>query len=376
MPNNNAFPISLVSMLVVICLMLGMPADAKEDSVCPDMSGHEQTLNQGEQYLQEHGGGGSSAGFGFDVPTTNPWADPGSSVNVKSEIPVINDWRPGWTTIDAARLEEQINNLPLKTETEIESAEVSLRALEADARYDTARRLLRKMLVARMSITPNNKRGLEDIRADIRRVAMLQSAAVYEKQKQFSAALSVYSLLIHSIASSKDTDLTVKLAFLSPLPHKLDEIGADRIKEVKELQEEALILCTGYRKALQDCGRMAERLDTTGWKLEKAGMNELAEKAFKESLAIKIKILGNDDPDTLAAYGDQARLSADKGHYAEAQNIYERALLQYRKLPNPGRSYATMLENYGDMLNRMNQTTKADAIYAEAKRYYKATKGN
>src|SRR5277367_160050 len=66
MPNNNAFPGSLASMLVFIFSMQGTRVCANEDSVCPDMSEHEQTLNQAEQYYQEHGGGGGSGdGFGF-----------------------------------------------------------------------------------------------------------------------------------------------------------------------------------------------------------------------------------------------------------------------------------------------------------------------
>jgi tetratricopeptide (TPR) repeat protein len=400
MPNAKGVPCSIGSMIAVVFLMQGMPALAKEDAVCPDMSGHEQTLNEGEQYFQEHGGSGSS-GFGFpdvgwehhtEVEEDSPFANPSFTfAGIKMESPrqkrMLSDSRLQKFPKDHPELKEwskwfrvgsileQIDDLPLKTTTQIESAELGVRELAAATEYDAAQRLLQRILAARIRVTPNDRGDIEAIRDDIRRITMIQAASAYEKDKQLPAALSNYNLVIESIDSARDLDLAAKLAFLSPVSSRLDKIGADGNKEARQLQLKVADLCTGYRRSL-DCIHMAERLDANGWRLEKAGMTEMAQKAFKESLEIKTKNLGQDDPDTLAAYGDQARLCADEGHFAEAQDIYERTLAKYRKLQNRGTPYASMLESYGDMLNRMGHTAKANAIYAEARNYYKTIKGN
>jgi Tetratricopeptide repeat len=400
MPNAKSVPGSIASMIAVVFLVQGMPVLAKEDAVCPDMSEHEQTLNEGEQYFQEHGGSGSS-GFGFpdvgwehhaEIEKESPFSNPSftfAGIRLESQWqkrmssypdmqillkdhPELKEWSK-W--FNAGSILEQIDNLPLKTTTQIESAELGVKELAAATEYDAAQRLLQRILAARIRVTPNDRGDIEAIRDDIRRITMIRTANAYEKGKQLPAALSTYNLLIESIDSARDLDLAAKLAFLSPVSSRLDKIAAGGSTEARQLQLKVADLCTGYRRSL-DCIHMAERLDANGWRLEKAGMTEMAQKAFKESLEIKTKNLGQDDPDTLAAYGDQARLCADEGRFAEASDIYERTLAKYRKLQNRGTPYASILESYGDMLNRTGHTAKANAIYAEARNYYKTIKGN
>jgi tetratricopeptide (TPR) repeat protein len=360
---------SLVVIVEAIFLTLGVSTSAKESAVCPDMSEHQQTLDAGERYYQEHGGGTTSHGNAFDC--LDVW--PG-----KAYVPEPSEPRSDFRSTSDRALQLQIleaTYTPLKTITEIQSAELLASELEAAAKYDIAKKLLEKILLARMNIAPKNEACVARIRTDIRRVATLQSAGEYVKRGQISGALSLYRQAITYIVSAKTIDLYDKLAFLTPISHDLDKIAAKGSKGTRELLERTRDLCTVYRRSL-DCIQMAEELDRSGWRLEKSGFTHMAEKAFKESLDIKRKNLGLNDPDTLAAYGDLARLSADRGQFTAAESIYEEALSQYRKLSDPGAPYANMLEAYGDMLNRRHQTAKAEKIYAEARRFYQRQREN
>jgi tetratricopeptide (TPR) repeat protein len=104
--------------------------------------------------------------------------------------------------------------------------------------------------------------------------------------------------------------------------------------------------------------------------LERDGQYEGAEKLYKQALLIKQKNLGPENPESIAQNSDLARVSAARGRKSQACKYYEDGLKALRKLPNPGRAYATMLESYGDMLDRMNDKTRAEKIYEEARIYH------
>ncbi len=92
---------------------------------------------------------------------------------------------------------------------------------------------------------------------------------------------------------------------------------------------------------------------------------------YREALLIRTKNLGETDPETIAEYGELAHLQAEQKHYPQALALYEQSLTDYRKLPAPGSAYGAMLESYGDLLTQLKQQKKADAVYEEARAYYK-----
>src|SRR5271156_2192968 len=108
---------SLAAFVGAIFLTLGVSTQAKEGAVCPDMSEHQQTLDAGDRYYQEHGGGTSSHASGGDFAESWP-----GKPNVpepsrpRSDFRSTSDWALQLQSLEATYT-------PLKTLTEIQSAE-------------------------------------------------------------------------------------------------------------------------------------------------------------------------------------------------------------------------------------------------------------
>jgi len=348
-----------------------------EKSLCPDLPKSEQLLNEGQKYT-----GGRPYGARLQLPevirevrfigpfidnpknqTQKPKSRSGFYRRVNQFTQVRSDYYPCVLQV------HQIDNLPLTTTNQIDSAEVSARAYEAATEYNAAKQLYQRILSARVNAFPVNKVAIDSTIEDIARVGLCQSAQVYEDKKEYAKAVSLYGQVLQAITSQRKIDLATRISLIAPIVSKLESFQAHHIEEAKAIRLQAQHLHDSYKRTLA-CIDMAGRLDHCALKLECDGMYTMAEKSYKQSLEIKENNLGKHDPDTLSVYGDLARLCAEQGRYSEAQNIYEQALAVYRKLPNPGNSYTSMLENYGDMLNHINQTSKADQIYSEAKAFH------
>lgn len=368
----NEFRGCLAPILVlVVSLPLSTPkATAQDMQSCPDMSTNQQILDEGQQYYTDHGGGSSpSLGFPFDCVSPIPYVSPTQKSSLQNTYSVLGAQVESDSSVPI-RSDEGIDHLPLVTITQMESAELTACYYESTGAYETARRLYQRILTAMTKNSAINQNFEHSIRQDLDRVSLYRQAQDGENKKQYAKAVLDYQLLVTNIASQKDLNLKAKLDLLQPILSKLERLLDRHVAEAKEAQIQVQSLYNQYKERAIGCLHMAENLDHVAWKLEKTESYAMAEKLYKQSLDIKEKNLGNNNPYTLFAYGDLARLDADQEHYKDAQNIYEQTLASFRRLPNPGALYASMLQDYGDMLNRSKQPDKAEKIYREAREYF------
>jgi tetratricopeptide (TPR) repeat protein len=374
-------------------------AAQKDNSVCPDMSEHQKVLDQGENYHVEHRSGtGPNDSLDLLVPErgefpVTPKAKPykdaaptpsphrgnidlhrtGGAV-VLPEEDSVSDSEPrryyfGFAKELSELLRESINVLPLNTASQIDSAKITARKFEAEARYELAKKLYQRILAAQSVHLKQNHIARVASNSDLERVESCLSAISYADHNLSKKAASTYDQILSRVAAQKDLNLTDKVAILGPIVSRIVLLKEKNPLDAKDVYLKAQNLCNGYKRTLA-CLEMADKLNATAWTLEKDQSYTMAEKLYKEALAIKQKNLDPNDPETLAQYGELARLYGDEGKYALAKDTYERMLTAYRKLPEPGDTYASTLESYGDMLNGAHETGAADRIYAEARAYY------
>lgn len=337
--------------------------------LCPDMSEHEQVLNEGIKMHKQ-----------FEVPRRS--SSMGWGLYALPESPrqfrYVDDSTPSqreqaareyWST-----REKTINLLSLSTLSEKQSGEKLAEEFEERGMYSAAQKLYKRLLEAQQwsikaeqEILPNTVKNLD-------RAKLCQSGIEAITAKQYSVAIDSLDKAVENIrTTSFDTftksELLTQLmnnfkAILSkdanPSLSSGEELKAQKVKTDAEEQ-----LLTWKRE--MECLGMAQKLDRTAWKLELAGQYAMAEKLYRQALLIKHKNLGAESLETLAQNGDLARVCVALGRKREACRYYEDALKALRNHPNPGRTYVTMLENYGDMLDRMHEKSRAERIYEEAR---------
>ncbi len=263
--------------------------------------------------------------------------------------------------------DEEINALSIKNRDDLESAQLTALSYESMAEYEAAEKLYQRMLSAVAKPSSDNETIRYDLMINLSRVKLWEAADHYEYDNEHNKSALMYRQILLTISSNQNIELETKLKFVSTIMHRLSRAAYG--KHTKRAYYQAQQLHNLYTKQLA-CLQMAADLDRAAWRLEHSGLYDRAEKIYKQSLAIKEKSLGKDNQNTLTARADLARLYADEQRYAEAINIYEQTLALYKKIANPGQPYIALLENYGDMLNHINQTSKADEIYNEARITY------
>jgi len=267
---------------------------------------------------------------------------------------------------------DQISEIVLKNSSELYAAECYARVYESTGDFDSARKLYLRVLGVRKSKFNSDPSSIQTVEAALARVEMFRDAGAADRFGNDDFAVRRYTRVIDTVDRSKNLDLKTKQKLLNRV---ISLLGFDPVKnnlEAIKQSKRASQLCDGYKRAMQ-CLGMADALTSTAFKLEVRGSYELSEKLFRDALAIKEKNLGVSNPETLSQCGDIARLYRDQGRFAESQKLYEQTLASYRKLSNPGTTYATMLENYLDLLTCMKQASRADQIGREVTAYYKRT---
>lgn len=353
-------------------------AVATEKSQCTHMSEHQQTLDEGQRHNAEH----------ERKPRLDRRFDrSGRRYHLHPELTEDADLG-GTTTYWARRVRAdyispnpyiqelvEVDFLPLKTSLEIECAALIARSLEKAGKLDDARRLYKRILESRN----NNKAILtasarESTMKDVQRVACFQSAIRNEQKGDFTLALASYDVYLRSISTNDNIVLADKIALLKPVLSALSRPWTKRCPNASEpTRTRALHFYNTYKKEWE-CLDMAEKLSLCAGNLESKRQYVLAEKPYKEALQIRERHLGKTAPETLALYGDLARLYTSQARYPEAQALYEQALAIYRKCPSADSHYANLLENYADMLTRTRRFVEADKIYGEARSAHKQLK--
>jgi tetratricopeptide (TPR) repeat protein len=192
--------------------------------------------------------------------------------------------------------------------------------------------------------------------------------------EQLVRALDLYGDTLRVLGGQEALDLQTKQWYANAVVDALSYRQFQTLPECSPILTKAQRMNDDCRRSIA-CLSMAVQLDETASKLESQGSYSMAEKLYRQCLEIKEKNLGKTAPETLAVYGDLARLCADQKQYPQAESLYDQALNGFRKLPVPGVEYGRVLESYADMLAQLKQTSKADKLYAEARAHY-ATAGS
>lgn len=344
-------------------------AVATEESQCTHMSEHQQTLDEGQRHYAKHAREpihyGANQLFFDDYP-------------YRGRMRQSTFW---WQEIQIDYYNDNLTNvidvnvLPLKTSLEIDCAGLTARSLETTGKLDEARRLYERILEAcNINKVVLAAPARDSTIRDIQRVTCCQSAIRNEEKGDFTQAIGSYDAYLRSISASDNIVLADKIALLKPVLSTLSRPWTQKCAQASEpARARAQHLYNTYKKEWE-CLDMAEKLSQCAGDLERKREYAMAEKLYKESLQIRERHLGKTAPETLALYGDLARLYTSQARYPEAQALYEQALAIYRKSPNTDSHYANLLENYADMLTRTRRFVEANKIYREARSAHKQLK--
>ncbi len=225
-----------------------------------------------------------------------------------------------------------------------------------------------------------NRRGLQRVTDTICRSVMdrptlsnfdLLLLTEYQRDSgNQSLALSAYKLMLKPYGVDSHSEAAV----ITDLNSILTSMKSPSLKECK--YKTALIATASKQLAFhkeqirrRQCLEMAAKLSKTGFDLERTTHNAMAQKMYQNALEIMQLNLQKDDPEVASQMMDVARVCAAQKNYAESQSFYEKALSILRNNPRANGSLTRQaLEGYGQLLNEMKQTAKADKIYDEARK--------
>jgi len=355
----------------IFFLLSVAPAPGEEHHSCPDLSEHAKILKQGVEL--EKLNRTPSRG----LPGGLMW----SLTSMSDHIPRYNE------SVLRHQLEElqgAIPTMPLDTYHQRVAAESYARQFEEFGMYKDAVCVYERLLAGQTSEQIVDGDRAKALNESLLRVKLCQSARRDFENQHFKEAISSWDKVVDSIYKlnsdllSKSCLLKIVLADLYRASEKqvhLPGTSAEELTFSHKVISHAETIMKNWERELE-CLGMAQKLDHTAWNLERSGEYGMAEKLYRQSLHIKLKNLGSDDATTLAQYANLARIYAAQGKKEEACRFYEDALSGMRKLSNPGREFATMLENYGDMLDNLKKYRRAEEIYAEARRYHERVRAS
>jgi hypothetical protein len=197
---------------------------------------------------------------------------------------------------------------------------------------------------------------------------LLLIAECYRQTDNPNGALSVFRTILKSV----QTERAASPEAIKALSEMVNALNSDDLKGSQESQSllaaisTELNFQTGAIRSRQ-CLGMAEKLNETAYELERNGHDKMAQKLYLQALEIKQLNLPKDDPETASQMLDVARISTALKEYPLAQSSYEKAVLSLRKSSFSMAKLKQALEGYGQLLNQMQQTKKAEQIYSEAR---------
>lgn len=199
--------------------------------------------------------------------------------------------------------------------------------------------------------------------------ALMVIADCHIQMNSPAQALKLYRLILNSIQGFREPSLGA----LKELTEIVTVLDSAKMKGEPESQSVLLSVSKeiDFQKSAlrhRQCLDMAAQLNKTAFDLERRAHYAMAQKLYEQALEIKQLNLSKDDPDIASQTLDVARTCAAQTNYTQAQSLYESALSLLRKKPRIDSSLTKQaLENYGQMLNQMNQQEKAKKIYDEAR---------
>ena len=99
------------------------------------------------------------------------------------------------------------------------------------------------------------------------------------------------------------------------------------------------------------------------------GKYELAEPLYQQALAIDEKVYGQDHPEVATDLNSLANLYTNQGKYEQAEPLYQRALaIREQVFGSDHPATIRVRENYADLLEKMEQKTKAVSAKPKAPR--------
>lgn len=368
-------------LLGALCLtqfLTFIPSSAIADDhkhFCPDMSAHERVLNEG-QTLHERS----------KVVPINMFPREFRDSSPSTMASRFDNTPPGGTTPKVVLLTWrtfQAKHLPVDAPSDRQKALEYAEQSEEFGMYAPAITLYERLLDnGRGSLT--GPLSLKQLQHSLERARLCKRAEEYYERKQYAEELNLMERAVKNIENS-ELDLYSKVSLLKTILNDINEaqkiqvITLNKATNVEEKMKLERQQRDGQKihSAAQDtwhewnrqleCLGMAQKLDRTAFSLEKDGQYAMAEKLYRQALSIKVKNLGLDNLETIKQNADLARIAAAKGNKDQACNYYEGALRKLKESPKGESAYASMLESYGDMLERFNYKAKANKIYEEAR---------
>lgn len=194
-------------------------------------------------------------------------------------------------------------------------------------------------------------------------------AECYRSTNNPDKAVATYMRALQSLRSSADSlnkvlseIAAVETELRSPMLSRAAKRkeGLNTAISQKKLQEEQI--------RLRQCLTMAADLNTTAFDLERSGHDEKAQKLYINALEIKQLNLDKDDPEIALQMADVGRVCATLNQAEKSQEYFEKSLKLLRESSRASQKVLIQtLQDYGQSLNRMNLTTKADRVYDEAR---------
>lgn len=368
---------SILNFLLVVLLWNAGPAHAEEHHYsCPDMSQHEKILNEGQQVEKQYPRGRGA------------WAS--DRMHGANLMHRVSDYIPrtdeGWMLRQLQGMESTIFSMPLVSYDKKVAVISYAKQYEEYGHYATAKKLYERILAGDKVVQESEDTSTQtrSARQGLERVQSSDSALNLIKEGKYSDGIEAFGKSVETIYDD-ELDIRSKSNLLRPVlkdiqkaieeQGKSSALSAADVINSQKVKARAVDVATQWKKELE-CLDMAEKLNRTAWNLEQHGEYKIAEKLYRQSLSIKEKNLGSNDPDTVSQAVNLARLYAAQGKKREACKCYDVALNALRKLPNPGSEFATMLENYGDMLDQMHEPERAEKIYAEARAYHERVRAS
>lgn len=356
-----------ISVSLLVFALSERPVCAEEHQYsCPDMSQHEKVLNEGKQVDRLYPKGG-----------TGGWIGTPPMFRVSDFVPYYNE---SSTLRQLEAMESAVLCMPLVSYDKRMAAISYARQYEEFGLYSTAKKLYER-IVGGQKVVLDSDDDLSTARAarkGLERAELSDSAKCLVTDGKYSSGIETFGSVVEKIYSCDD-DLRSKANLLRPVLRDIDRaidaqskvrgLTAEDVMNSQKIKARAKEISSQWKRELE-CLDMAEQLNRTAFRLEQHGEYEVAEKLYRQSLSIKEKNLGSADPATLIQTTELARLYAAQGRKEDACKYFDRALNAMRKLNNPPSEFATILENYGDILDRLHEPEQAEKIYAEARAFH------
>jgi tetratricopeptide (TPR) repeat protein len=184
--------------------------------------------------------------------------------------------------------------------------------------------------------------------------------------------LTLISVLNPS-AFGEESDVKRSASFAVKIAALCESSGFNKFPGAHDLKIKAIELQqrSEKREHQLQCLNEADRLDHTGWDLEKRGAMDSAKKMYDEALAIRRQNLPKFDRTTALDLVNVARINVEEQKYIVADPLYAEAIdiFQHHPLPDDDDDeFQSALQAYGDLLYKSGKNAKADQIYAIAKR--------